>query len=70
MDVEEDEEATMEMEICDDKNLLSTNFIHVKKKNEPKKTQFKVQKIDPATGRQHTVVSTLLVLLDHFPLLQ
>eukprot|EP00957_Ditylum_brightwellii_P021928 1654161-Ditylum_brightwellii.AAC.1 len=60
----EDEEATTETEKSDDNNLLSTHFIHVKRKNEPKhtplvdltdpsfckrKTQFKVQKIDPAT---------------------
>eukprot|EP00957_Ditylum_brightwellii_P079898 6077103-Ditylum_brightwellii.AAC.1 len=78
----EDEEATTEMENSDDENLLSTSFIHIKRKNEPnytplvdindpsfckRKTQFKVQKIDPATGRQHTVVPIPLVLLDHFP---
>eukprot|EP00957_Ditylum_brightwellii_P103868 7912570-Ditylum_brightwellii.AAC.1 len=79
LDVEEaegsEEEESTETENLDDDNILSTNFIHVKRKNEPKyallvditdpsfcarKTQFKAQKMDPATGRQHTVVPTPL----------
>eukprot|EP00957_Ditylum_brightwellii_P099906 7613054-Ditylum_brightwellii.AAC.1 len=66
LDMENGEEATTEMEDFDDKNLLSPNFIHVKRKNEPKctqlvgladlsfcerKIQFKVQKSDPVTER-------------------
>eukprot|EP00957_Ditylum_brightwellii_P010286 777530-Ditylum_brightwellii.AAC.1 len=33
--LEEEEEATAETGNSDDENLLSTNFIHVKRKNEP-----------------------------------